>query len=95
MTFTISSKMLQRIIDRDGINCHYCGMELSFDMSDSIMQYRTVDHIQPLAMGGSNHIDNLVLACKSCNSKKHTKHYQEIRFRGEVNASLLFLMGGE
>ncbi len=30
----------------------------------------TMDHIVPLAQGGRSNRDNLVPACKSCNSKK-------------------------
>ena len=50
--------------------CAYCGCELS---SDTI----TVDHRIPLSRGGTNYIGNLVPACKSCNSKKHTKTSEE------------------
>jgi len=44
--------------------CYYCACKLS--------KYH-VDHVIPLSRGGSNHPDNLVLACPSCNSKKHNK----------------------
>lgn len=38
----------------------------------------TLDHIIPLSRGGTHDIDNLVLACKSCNSRRHSRHtYQE------------------
>jgi 5-methylcytosine-specific restriction endonuclease McrA len=33
-----------------------------------------VDHVVPLALGGSNGPENLVLACPSCNLSKNAKH---------------------
>lgn len=33
-----------------------------------------VDHIIPLALGGSNGPENIQLLCPPCNHKKHTKH---------------------
>ena len=49
--------------------CSYCGIELG----DS----PTIDHDIPLSRGGTNYIDNLVPACKSCNSTKHTRTGEE------------------
>ncbi len=37
----------------------------------SIKKSFQVDHVVPLARGGSNWPSNLVLACKPCNNKKH------------------------
>ena len=39
----------------------------------------TLDHVVPLARGGLHRIDNLVAACKPCNSRKHAK--DELEFR--------------
>ena len=34
---------------------------------------RTVDHVTPLCRGGKHTPDNLAPACKSCNSRKHSR----------------------
>jgi 5-methylcytosine-specific restriction endonuclease McrA len=47
-------------------NCFYCNRVLT-------KENRTIDHLVPVAEGGSNAIGNLRLACKYCNSKKGDK----------------------
>jgi DNA polymerase III alpha subunit len=42
--------------------CSYCGEPGG-----------TVDHIEPVALGGSNDVENLTGACKNCNSRKRTR----------------------
>lgn len=41
--------------------CYYCGHR------DNL----TVDHLVPLVRGGPDEADNLIWACRSCNSSKH------------------------
>lgn len=43
--------------------CVYCGKKKKL----------TIDHVVPIDRGGTNDMDNLVPACKSCNSRKNTK----------------------
>ncbi len=43
--------------------CPYCGERRPI----------TLDHLTPIAAGGSNAWDNLIGCCKSCNCSKHTK----------------------
>lgn len=50
------------LIERDGAICCYCGR---------INVSLTVDHVIPLCRRGTNSIDNLVLACASCNYHKN------------------------
>ncbi len=50
--------------------CHYC-------RSRTPRQELTMDHIVPLARGGSSIKSNLAAACKSCNTKKKTMLPQE------------------
>lgn len=54
---------IQAIYERDGNCCVYCGRA----------EDPTIDHVEPLAKGGAHHRDNLVVACKKCNSEKNTK----------------------
>jgi hypothetical protein len=58
---TISAKAKR--FDLFGSACAYCGFS----------EKLTVDHILALASGGLDEPDNIAPACRSCNSKKHTK----------------------
>jgi len=44
--------------------CFYCGKKV---------KQLTKDHVVPVVDAGSNTIDNIVPACKSCNSKKNKR----------------------
>lgn len=50
------------VIQEDGPVCHYCNSECVDDP--------TVDHVIPFASGGGMDRSNLVVACRSCNSRK-------------------------
>jgi 5-methylcytosine-specific restriction endonuclease McrA len=49
---------------RQKSRCYYCGKKL--------VAYH-IDHVIPLSRGGTDHPDNKVLACPSCNLKKNDK----------------------
>lgn len=51
------------VFKRDGFVCAYCGAH----PPDVLLE---VDHIHPVAEGGTNDIDNLVTACENCNRGK-------------------------
>lgn len=52
-----------RVLKRDRFRCTYCGVP----GTDAELE---VDHIIPVARGGSHHISNLTTACRSCNQHK-------------------------
>lgn len=52
-----------RVLKRDRFKCVYCGAS----GNDSELE---IDHIIPVAKGGSHHISNLTTACRACNQKK-------------------------
>lgn len=47
--------------------CHYCGDHIA-NASD-----RTTDHIIAITNAGKHTVDNLVPACRSCNSRKNAR----------------------
>lgn len=44
-------------------HCSYCGCELNWGTA-------TLDHVVPRSKGGTDSMDNLVLACQPCNVRK-------------------------
>lgn len=58
-----------------GWRCHYCGIQCHSRNRPS--QRATKDHRIPVTRGGSDAIDNIVVACKQCNSEKATLTDQE------------------
>lgn len=56
---------LDRLIDRDGLLCHWCREPFGFDHPI------TFDHLIPVKYGGNCEDDNLVLACARCNTDRH------------------------
>ncbi len=57
-------RALKRAAMRDcGRRCVYCGTALDFENA-------TLDHVHPLAKGGTHYPGNLVLACCRCNRLK-------------------------
>jgi 5-methylcytosine-specific restriction endonuclease McrA len=59
----ISRKDRFEIFNRDGFKCTYCGQS-----SPDVVLH--VDHIKPVAKGGTNDRSNLTTACSACNSGK-------------------------
>lgn len=51
--------------------CHYCGVNLSGGGE--------LDHRTPVSRGGTNHPENMRLACLQCNRDKHNKTAEQFR----------------
>ena len=73
----LSIKIIQLVyednIKRFGtLTCYLCLKPISFGKD-------CIEHKIPLSRNGTNNYDNLEIACKSCNSKKHSKTEEEYR----------------
>jgi 5-methylcytosine-specific restriction endonuclease McrA len=60
----------QSVYERYGFKCAYCGIDGSGDFQIWFNANFAVDHIKPRKFGGTDHPDNLALACHSCNLYK-------------------------
>jgi len=70
-TSKLSSEEWQVLQAKYDYRCFYCGKQV---------QRLTKDHIMPIAQNGVDTIDNIVPACKHCNSKKGT-HLVQVQVR--------------
>lgn len=60
---TLSKKLRFEVFKRDRFTCQYCGRMAP----DVVLE---VDHINPVAEGGSDDILNLITSCRDCNRGK-------------------------
>lgn len=67
----ISKKSRFEVFKRDGFTCQYCGAH-----PPAVILH--VDHINPVANGGGNDMDNLITACDSCNQGKSDRLLADI-----------------
>lgn len=62
----IPNKVRFEVFKRDKFTCQYCGRKAP----DVVLN---IDHIKPVAKGGTNEIMNLVTSCFECNNGKRDK----------------------
>ncbi|NES98904.1 MAG: HNH endonuclease [Desertifilum sp. SIO1I2] len=68
----IPQAVREYVFQRDNCQCQACGKtQLETELN--------IDHIIPLARGGSNDISNLQTLCRTCNQSK--KHHFDSRFK--------------
>jgi 5-methylcytosine-specific restriction endonuclease McrA len=66
-----------RIFERDGYRCVYCGECFETDEL-------SVDHVQPRVRGGDHSDGNLVTACKGCNTAKGPRRLSDFLRESEA-----------
>lgn len=69
----ISKDELSELFEYANYSCMYCGIS----EEESLKVFGEKLHKDHAYNDGSNGIDNCILACKSCNSTKHKKDWNE------------------
>ena len=64
----MAGEQLRALVKRFGGECHYCGDTVN--RKHGHPKQATKDHVVPKIFGGTNSIDNYVLACHDCNNDK-------------------------
>lgn len=60
----------KNVLLRDKYRCQYCGKEF-------VSALLTLDHVIPISQGGKTQWDNVVAACKACNTRKGNRKPSE------------------
>ena len=69
----VTAEQLSDMMVDQGGRCFYCGIAMDMSHPRNKPASCTIDHIVPLSKGGTHEIQNIRLACKSCNSSKGDK----------------------
>lgn len=64
---TLTAEEWIEILKEYKFKCAYCGCEFT------LFNRETRDHVIPISKGGDNIKENVIPACRSCNSKKYDK----------------------
>lgn len=77
---------IYKLIERDGGQCYLCGDVVLFELHYNDAKYPTIEHVIPIAKGGTHSWDNVKVACRDCNNRKSTMTDEEyLKRRTMVN----------
>jgi 5-methylcytosine-specific restriction endonuclease McrA len=67
-------KLRRAVIARDGTTCRWCGIQ-TVRLTPALGEQQrpdqlTIDHVVPLSENGGNGVENMVIACYSCNQRR-------------------------
>lgn len=63
----------REVAERDGNRCHLCGGRVNLRLKHPHPRSASLDHLVPLALGGSHELANVRLAHLDCNVSKGTR----------------------
>ncbi|RQM94427.1 hypothetical protein COR53_07845 [Staphylococcus pettenkoferi] len=68
---------IYKLIERDGGRCYLCGDDVLFSYNFNHPKYPTIEHVVPISKGGTHSWDNVMVACRDCNTRKKTKSLED------------------
>lgn len=71
----------REIFERDNWTCHLCGGSIDPELSRTDWMGATIDHVVPIAAGGSDTRDNVAAAHWKCNHEKRERALGQVRSR--------------
>lgn len=81
----ISALKAAKVYAKTGGLCWYCGKNLKMSEGNNDLSEYCVEHQTPLIQGGANTLENLVPACRRCNSRKGFKNVEQFREYISIN----------
>lgn len=78
----LSAKERREIWNKTNRRCGYCGARVS-------LEEMQVDHMRPLARGGSNRSKNLICSCPYCNEYKAARSVEQFRHAVKYSVTVL------
>jgi 5-methylcytosine-specific restriction endonuclease McrA len=70
--------LLLAAVERDGPACAYCKVETIVNPEPGRrFLERTLEHVKPRSQGGPDTLDNSLVACRSCNSRRGARPQRE------------------
>jgi hypothetical protein len=78
----ITAREQRQVIERAKRRCEYCKTPMDYTSQSFVME-----HIIPVAKGGTTSLENLALACGGCNGHKYSK-VQAFDPVSQINVSL-------
>lgn len=67
---------IERLLKRDGHVCYLCGEHVDTKVDTNLGTYPSIDHVIPVAKGGTHTWDNVKIAHRQCNSLKRDEVLQ-------------------
>ena len=77
---------IERLIKRDGIKCYLCGDDVIKHNNTNHELYPSIEHVMPVAKGGTHTWDNVRLAHRKCNWEKSDKIITQRHTPGQKKA---------
>lgn len=76
---SVGSSLRSAVFERDGLTCTYCSRVGEDRRVGPDRRPWHMDHRHPWSLGGETTLENLTLACASCNLSKGNKTEEEFR----------------